>query len=134
MAQPKKRTYAQFNTNPNVATIGQDRKRFHASHNTNSHPQPYNASIQKLITKHLSKLGHSSFRNKQREIITDVIDGRNVFLCMATGSGKSLCFQLSTLVRNELHNATSIHKPAIGIVISPLIALMSDQVNKLQHH
>eukprot|EP01083_Nonionella_stella_P093828 263111_1 len=130
MAHPKKRTYAPKKR----TTIGHDRKRCRASQNTNSHPQQCNDSTEKLITKYLSKLGHSSFRNKQREIIRDVINGHNVFLCMATGSGKSLCFQLSTLVRNELQNARSIHKPAIGIVISPLIALMSDQVSKLQRH
>ena len=61
--------------------------------------------------------GFDSFRPGQEEIVDAVTDGRNVLAIMPTGGGKSLCFQLPALVRDGL-----------TVVISPLIALMRDQV------
>src|SRR4026207_1673497 len=65
--------------------------------------------------------GYSSFRPLQREICEASLAGRDVFAVLATGGGKSLCFQLPALLRGGL-----------TVVVSPLIALMKDQVDQLQ--
>lgn len=65
--------------------------------------------------------GHTSFKGQQQEIITHVIKGNHALVLMPTGGGKSLCYQIPALVR-----------PGVAVVISPLIALMQDQVQSLQ--
>lgn len=65
--------------------------------------------------------GISSFRTSQEKIITDVLSGKNCMVIMPTGMGKSICYQISALILEGL-----------AIVISPLIALMQDQVLKLK--
>src|SRR5436305_9871531 len=74
-----------------------------------------------LIATLKKHVGYDQFRPLQREFINDALGGRDVFVLMPTGAGKSLCFQLPALVRNGL-----------TIVVSPLIALMKDQVDALQ--
>ena len=65
--------------------------------------------------------GYNAFRPLQREIIEASLDGRDVFALLPTGGGKSLCFQIPALQR-----------PGLTVVVSPLIALMKDQVDQLQ--
>ncbi len=65
--------------------------------------------------------GFDSFRPGQGEIVQAVADGRDVLAIMPTGGGKSLCYQLPALMRGGL-----------TVVISPLIALMRDQVRALR--
>ena len=65
--------------------------------------------------------GYSDFRPLQREIIQASLESRDVFALLPTGGGKSLCFQLPALLRQGL-----------TVVVSPLIALMKDQVDQLQ--
>ncbi|MFH1499505.1 MAG: DNA helicase RecQ [Verrucomicrobiota bacterium] len=65
--------------------------------------------------------GYDSFRPLQRDIIETSLAGRDVFALLPTGGGKSMCFQLPAL-----------HRQGLTVVVSPLIALMKDQVDQLQ--
>ncbi len=65
--------------------------------------------------------GYDSFRSPQREIIVEALENRDLLVIMPTGGGKSLCFQLPALMKDGL-----------TVVVSPLIALMQDQVDGLR--
>ena len=65
--------------------------------------------------------GHADFRGPQADVITHVCEGGDAVVLMPTGGGKSLCYQVPALVRS-----------GTGVVVSPLIALMQDQVQGLR--
>src|SRR5580698_7475981 len=74
------------------------------------------------LREHLQNLfGLDDFRPSQRDVIEDVLSGKDVLCVMPTGAGKSLCYQLPAAISGGL-----------TIVISPLISLMEDQVQQLR--
>ncbi|KAJ6824081.1 ATP-dependent DNA helicase Q-like 3 [Iris pallida] len=86
---------------------------------SSSHKQMFKKEeLEKLLEQHF---GHSGFRGKQLEAIQAVLSGRDCFCLMPTGGGKSMCYQIPALA-----------KSGIVLVISPLIALMENQVAVLK--
>ena len=103
----------------------------------------------------LEIFGHSQFRGRQKEIIERILDNKHCLVIMPTGMGKSVCFQIPAIVlarasKQKPENNRSIEsnlnqtdsskiaepdpnktKPPLTLVISPLIALMKDQVDAL---
>ena len=89
--------------------------------------QPLGVSPSGILRR---SFGHSEFRGRQLEIIEHVLDQQHALVIMPTGMGKSLCYQIPAL----FHAAQPIdpqRKPQLTLVISPLIALMKDQVDAL---
>src|SRR5678810_1282886 len=76
-----------------------------------------------VLERALARFGHVSLRPGQAEVIADVFAGRPVISVMPTGAGKSLCYQLPAVVLGE--------RGGVTLVVSPLIALMKDQVDAL---
>ena len=76
--------------------------------------------MDKALTLLQETFGYRAFRGNQQDIITTVLEGNDALVLMPTGGGKSLCYQIPALLR-----------AGTGIIISPLIALMQDQVNAL---
>ena len=66
--------------------------------------------------------GFDQFRGAQESIVEHVVAGGDALVLMPTGAGKSLCYQIPSLVRS-----------GVGVVVSPLIALMQDQVDALAY-
>ena len=68
-----------------------------------------------------NSFGYDEFRGRQQEVIENLLAGNNTFVIMPTGGGKSLCYQLPALMLD-----------GVALVISPLIALMQNQVEELK--
>jgi ATP-dependent DNA helicase RecQ len=83
-------------------------------------PEP---PAQGALARALARFGHDSLRPGQADVVTDVLAGRPVVAVMPTGAGKSLCYQLPAVILGESGGVT--------LVVSPLIALMKDQVDSL---
>ncbi|HEX2688691.1 MAG TPA: ATP-dependent DNA helicase RecQ [Kofleriaceae bacterium] len=82
------------------------------------------SGTQDVLGRALAMFGHTALRPGQADVIRDILAGRPVIAVMPTGAGKSLCYQLPALVLAERSDVT--------LVISPLIALMKDQVDALR--
>jgi ATP-dependent DNA helicase RecQ len=79
--------------------------------------------MQKALELLNRSFGYAAFRGRQAEVISHVLEGGSCLVLMPTGGGKSLCFQIPAMLR-----------PGLGLVISPLIALMQDQVQALKQN
>lgn len=80
-------------------------------------------SLNKTLEDHLQALfGYHEFRHSQKEIVTAILEGKDVLAILPTGAGKSICYQLPAMLM-----------PGIAIVVSPLISLMQDQVVSLSN-
>ena len=77
-----------------------------------------------MLSRALARFGHTALRPGQAEVIADIFAGRPVIAVMPTGAGKSLCYQLPAVVLGE--------RGGVTLVVSPLIALMKDQVDALR--
>ncbi|MEV6871855.1 DNA helicase RecQ [Amycolatopsis sp. NPDC051128] len=80
------------------------------------------ASVSEALETLRRVFGYDTFRGDQAAIVEHVIAGGDALVLMPTGGGKSLCYQIPALVR-----------PGVGVVVSPLIALMQDQVDALRN-
>ncbi|HUS33266.1 MAG TPA: RecQ family ATP-dependent DNA helicase, partial [Kofleriaceae bacterium] len=77
-----------------------------------------------ILARALERFGHPALRPGQADVIADIFAGRPVIAVMPTGAGKSLCYQLPAIVLGE--------RGGVTLVVSPLIALMKDQVDALR--
>lgn len=83
-----------------------------------------NTASRTLAEEKLAKVfGFESFRGQQAEIVEHVLEGGDALVLVPTGGGKSMCYQIPAMIR-----------PGVGIIISPLIALMQDQVSALKEN
>lgn len=81
------------------------------------------------------KFGHKDFRHEQKGAITRVLAGKSALVVFPTGAGKSLCYQIPAVAFPEMDESRGLREPGesgITIVISPLLALMKDQVDALK--
>ena len=82
-------------------------------------------TVQNLQALLQSRIGHPAFRPGQEEIVRHIVEAGDALVVMPTGAGKSLCYQLPAI-------ALTGRERGIAVVVSPLIALMKDQVEGLQ--
>lgn len=116
-----------------LADLERPSKRQKSSHPTPSAPRnpQHLALAEKLLTE---KFGYAAFRHEQAGAIQSILAGENALAIFPTGAGKSLCYQIPAIAFPEL-DRTEGRAPAdagLTIVVSPLIALMKDQVDALQ--
>ena len=78
-----------------------------------------------IITLTVKRMGYSTLKERQKQAIFSFVNGRDVFVVLPTGFGKSLCYGCLPLVFDTLRK----HEGSVVIVVSPLVALMKDQVD-----
>src|ERR1700751_3181372 len=119
MRRPKRSSQALNGTPRPTAKNAPDLRESEKNHPPPPHCKPFNrvSETDRLHSTLNSVFGLTAFRGAQEDIIRHVTDGGNCLVLMPTGGGKSLCYQLPSLLRE-----------GCGIVVSPLIALMRDQV------
>ena len=86
------------------------------------------AEIERAIVRCASILGYTELRPKQAVVVRAFVSGRDVFVSLPTGSGKSLCYSLLPKVFDDLRHRKC---ESIAVIISPLVALMKDQVRSM---
>ena len=96
---------------------------------------PIQASESELLDALDALIGSKSFRDGQSRVISRVLDTQSTLLLSTTGGGKSLCYQLPTYLAkrhmtNQTNHVTNVRRP-LTIVVSPLVALMEDQMANL---
>ena len=79
-----------------------------------------------VITRAAEKLGYYNIRPNQSKAVKAFLEGNDVFLSLPTGSGKSLCYAILPFAFDELY----CREGSLAIIVSPLKALMKDQVDK----
>src|SRR3954451_10593141 len=82
------------------------------------------ATGSEILSRALARFGHAELRPGQADVIADIFSGTPVIGVMPTGAGKSLCYQLPAVVLGD--------RGGVTLVVSPLIALMKDQVDTLR--
>jgi len=93
------------------------------------HMSEFHSNSPEQILAHV--FGHEQFRNHQAEVIQELLQGNHCLVIMPTGMGKSLCYQIPALVLASQHGSDSDALAPLTLVLSPLIALMKDQVDGL---
>lgn len=88
--------------------------------------------LEEAIASAAKTMGYSELRPKQREAIVEFIGGKDVFVSLPTGSGKTLCYCLLPLAFDAMKSRIGTESNSIVVIVSPLIALMKDQVKHMQ--
>ena len=97
-------------------------------------------AVDRVIVESIGDLGYEKPRQYQINVLFKFVSGRDTFISMPTGSGKSVCFASTPIVFDKLKGYYTDHSPSPGlcthhcitVVVSPLTALMQDQVSKFQ--
>lgn len=85
--------------------------------------------LEKSVENAAKEMGYLAIRDKQNEAILGFLRGRDIFVSLPTGGGKSLCYSMFSKVFDTLKKKSS---KGIAIVVSPLISLMEDQLHSLE--
>ena len=86
-------------------------------------------AIEEAVSEAVKTMGYSRLTSKQNEVVTAFVGGQDVFVSLPTGSGKSLCYCILPIVFDLLRRVMG---QSIVVVVSPLIALMKDQVRAME--
>ena len=87
--------------------------------------------IDGVLASTAKEMGYGELRTKQETVVRQFLCGRDVFVSLPTGSGKSLCYCILPRVFDKLRKTESCESRSMAVVVSPLIALMKDQVRAM---